>query len=894
MPLKATIIPLLLLSHLLLIMPCTAFLYERFDIGPIDINNDPTTTGFASSFTAGPYAFIGTYNWKPLLAFNETSHSPAVINNTMIPYYGFSYAITDDLVVLGNGNLVDTKFKVVDLSTAVASDVQFPRGYLGGSSVTSVGNLVLMTGLLSTDSTTTITDYFLIYNTDTKTFTESSQPKSGENYQTATSAGNFGLFANKASKEVYVYDVTTQSWAIHNLTAADTTVLQGVSIGRYAMFIAGNTADIFDSTTQSWSSHTLSQSSSSQNGFSFVKSQQQQQLFIVAAGNADVFDVTTQTWSTLAFNPSTSASYCPSTIVDNFAMFACHDSITVYDVIARQIVRTIPFDTYNNVIIQAGSVGKVAIFLCYSTFYPTGSYFLTFDFTTGPPNGKDLANVVVDPSPISVSLSTHQFSSSRAIYTIASNKAFFMSANDANVEVYDADTDSWSDMTLNAYAGALFATADDFLIFADIESSSMLHCLSVETMTWSTIEVPSPANKYWITVGNFIFYSWGSTLYVYDIVSNAWSQFDNMYEMSQSSLYAFKYNTYAVFANPSGRTNWMSAWNTANGLGRTSFSYGSDYSIGTSISVTEDYLVTFGGAIDGGYSSDFSFYQNSDGFFGKLPSQRKRLDAIQYVEPLMMFIGGSVIEEFNVETEEWQTNFIDVPLPWSRSSTGNMLFVTYENEDYFVQFNSQNGKWTNATFQGLPVGNIIELGSLATFINNDGMVMFNSETRRWTKTLFASSKQLKTAFTLGDKVLFLSSDDQSVDVTSMSQLSAAPTTAPLMPPTSPSTPTTTVPWSPWTPPIPSNSPTAAVPSGPSTGPLPTSTTPVIPTTPTSTNSPSSSSPDGGSSSSPSSPSSSTPHDLTPMTVNNNVDEVSSASLSAAAVSLIMFVGVILI
>jgi hypothetical protein len=244
-----------------------------------------------------------------------------------------------------------------------------------------------------------------------------------------------------------------------------------------------------------------------------------------------------------------------------------------------------------------------------------------------------------------------------------------------------------------------------------------------------------------------------------------------------------------------------------------------------------------GGVLDNGYSDDFSIYNPYAGIriSGKMPSARAGL-TILYAAPLMMFVGGSQVESFNLETQQWHTMFLDTNIGSVRVSTGHKLFMAYDNQNYVVEFDSTSQDWSNITFSGSSaIGDLVKLGDLAAFVDTNNIVMFNPNTQQWTKAQFSSAKQFSRAFSVGDKVLIVSSDDQTVDVMELSQLSAAPVTpqaSPVpvnpTPTTSPTASPTTVPWSPWT--MPTTAPTV---TNTPTLPAPVSSAPIAVSNPTS-------------------------------------------------------------
>eukprot|EP00029_Vermamoeba_vermiformis_P007494 TRINITY_DN3263_c0_g1_i4.p1 TRINITY_DN3263_c0_g1~~TRINITY_DN3263_c0_g1_i4.p1 ORF type:complete len:526 (+),score=116.36 TRINITY_DN3263_c0_g1_i4:86-1663(+) len=497
---------------------------------------------------------------------------------------------------------------------------------------------------------------------------------------------------------------------------------------------------------------------------------------------------------------------------------------------------------------------------------------------------------VVSPSPVTVQLSTHQLSGARPLYYTVANKAVFVSFTDISVDIYDPSTNLWSTSTPpSASRGEIFSVADDYLVFSDKTATELLHLFDAKTVSWTTTEVPAGVNRYHQTVGNYIFYSinFSYTLVVYNIANNTWLTFEERYEMGQDNIMPIKYRTFAIFACRTCRTSYVTAWDTAAAdLIPTRFDYGGAYRSFPSFAVAGDYFVVAGGVLETSYSSDFSIRNpyTGENYSGNMPSERYLLN-VYFVDPLMLFVGGDLIEAFNLDTQQWQSSTLPAEITDTRVITGSKLFVTYEGQNYVVAFDSISQIWSNITIAGSNVGQIAKLGDLAAFVDSNSIVVFNPSTQQWTKAQFSADKDFSNAFVVGGKVLIVSTDSQTVYVTDLSQLAQGPAT-----PTA--TPTTTVPWSPWTMPTPSNTPTAST---------PTTTVPWSPwTMPASSNTPSASPtalPTPIGSSVPTTAPSSSPIDTSsPVTVatplsGNNQQATSSASTTA--LSLIMIAGVVL-
>lgn len=398
-----------------------------------------------------------------------------------------------------------------------------------------------------------------------------------------------------------------------------------------------------------------------------------------------------------------------------------------------------------------------------------------------------------------------------------------------------------------ASLGDHFATADDCLVFADTSNAAVIHILNAKTLVWSTAELVEGLERYFVTAGNYLFYSgsFAYTLIVYNITDNTWQTFEEQYEMADSGLIAFKYQTYAIFASRTTRSGYVTAWNTVNGVTRSTLDYGGNYRLFPTISVAGDYLVIAGGVFETDYSSDFSIYNPKTGqqFTGNMPTARYAM-TIVYVEPLMLFIKDSLVESFNLNTQQWQSDTLEVELSETRVATGHKLFMVYGTQNYVIEFDSTSQTWSNITFSGTSaVGTLAKLADLAAFIDTNSIVVFNPQTQHWSRAQFSSAKQFASAFVVGDKVLIVSTDDQTVDVAELSQLAEGPVIPQASPVATPvSTPTaspTTVPWSPWTMPVanPSAAPKAAPTASPTTVPWSPWTMPVASPTTTPTVSP---------------------------------------------------------
>ncbi len=443
-----------------------------------------------------------------------------------------------------------------------------------------------------------------------------------------------------------------------------------------------------------------------------------------------------------------------------------------------------------------------------------------------------LVSRVINPSPVSVQLATHQLTSSRPLFYSVANKAIFVSNDETSVYIFDAGTDSWSTSSPNtASRGDVLSAADDYLVFTDKADGAVLHILNANTVTWTTTTIPERVNWYHQTVGNYIFYSisYSYTLAVYNIANNTWLSFEEEYEMAENVIIPFKYQTYAVFFFRARRTGYLTAWNTAGDLTRTRFDYGGEYRLFPSAGLAGDYLVVGGGVLETTYSADFSVRnpQTGEYYSGKMPTARYLLTFL-YADPLILFTDGNLTEAFNVETQQWQIIVVEIDISNTRVSTGHKLFMTYNGQNHAIEFDSVSQTWSTISFSGSRVGPVAKLGDLAAFVDSDNMVVFNPHTQQWTRAQFSSDKQFTNAFVVGDKVVIVSSDERTVHVTDLAQLSStAPTPTPTTPTSAPSTPLpsapSTVPWSPWTMPL-ASTPTTS--NSPVPLPSPVSSSPV--------------------------------------------------------------------
>lgn len=204
-------------------------------------------------------------------------------------------------------------------------------------------------------------------------------------------------------------------------------------------------------------------------------------------------------------------------------------------------------------------------------------------------------------------------------------------------------------------------------------------------------------------MGNYLFFEEIGVLgtidnpIAYSLVDNNWTSLEWLGYSLRNSMQPHQYKTIAVFVNYGACTYHANAFDTANNLARTGFTYGGESRTLPNFANAGDYLFIAGGILDGGLSNDYSIQNPSTGenYIGKLPSPHRFLTVV-FVDPLMLFIDSARIEILNLDTGAWTVDVLDVALD-NYGEDGHKLFASDNNQRWVASFDSRTSLWYNVT-----------------------------------------------------------------------------------------------------------------------------------------------------------------------------------------------------
>jgi len=309
----------------------------------------------------------------------------------------------------------------------------------------------------------------------------------------AVSSGNKiffagGINASSYSSRVDIYDITTQTWSIAELSIPRAE-MTAIAAGDKIFFAGGRTStdisarvDIYDLTTKSWSTAELSQArwkvvaAAVGNKVFFAGGYLSDRLANPISGKIDIYDITANTWSTASL--SEARIELTATTADNKIYFAggwngmdrstASNKIDIYDNIT---------DSWSVSALTAPKAYMASIFKDGKIYWAGGATYIDWDNETVTTCEVEIKDINTQTS----SLANNLFEPNGVNYALEKgNQIVFIPwggglEGPRSFDIYNVTTNGWSIGVLDHYypLGIMFS-ADNTIYVAGGKSNDLL------------------------------------------------------------------------------------------------------------------------------------------------------------------------------------------------------------------------------------------------------------------------------------------------------------------------------------------------------------------------------------------------------------------------------------